>query len=113
MIRRPPRSTLFPYTTLFRSDVAAIHPFSRLPTGVMKIVRLARDTMRRAGDARKPLLLTEVSYSSGRGRSTFNYGWEATEAGQARRVREILTLIGRERTRSRLAGFHWYTGLAR
>ena len=22
MIRRPPRSTLFPYTTLFRSDVA-------------------------------------------------------------------------------------------
>src|SRR5260221_8045070 len=24
MIRRPPRSTLFPYTTLFRSDVVAI-----------------------------------------------------------------------------------------
>src|SRR3712207_1847637 len=24
MIRRPPRSTLFPYTTLFRSDVAGI-----------------------------------------------------------------------------------------
>src|SRR3712207_8465598 len=25
MIRRPPRSTLFPYTTLFRSDVGAMH----------------------------------------------------------------------------------------
>src|SRR5260370_17041431 len=25
MIRRPPRSTLFPYTTLFRSAVAAAH----------------------------------------------------------------------------------------
>src|SRR3712207_7457930 len=25
MIRRPPRSTLFPYTTLFRSDVAGTH----------------------------------------------------------------------------------------
>src|SRR5258708_26480436 len=24
MIRRPPRSTLFPYTTLFRSDTAAV-----------------------------------------------------------------------------------------
>src|SRR5258708_22866304 len=24
MIRRPPRSTLFPYTTLFRSDLAAL-----------------------------------------------------------------------------------------
>src|SRR3712207_8618862 len=26
MIRRPPRSTLFPYTTLFRSDQQAPHP---------------------------------------------------------------------------------------
>src|SRR2546426_7157886 len=26
MIRRPPRSTLFPYTTLFRSGRAADHP---------------------------------------------------------------------------------------
>src|SRR2546428_9215182 len=29
MIRRPPRSTLFPYTTLFRSDAA--HPGRRPP----------------------------------------------------------------------------------
>src|SRR2546430_9233073 len=26
MIRRPPRSTLFPYTTLFRSDASAYRP---------------------------------------------------------------------------------------
>src|SRR2546422_5658529 len=26
MIRRPPRSTLFPYTTLFRSMKAGVHP---------------------------------------------------------------------------------------
>src|SRR2546423_7163743 len=30
MIRRPPRSTLFPYTTLFRSP-AATHPLRRRP----------------------------------------------------------------------------------
>src|SRR2546429_7062454 len=30
MIRRPPRSTLFPYTTLFRSTVAAVED-DRLP----------------------------------------------------------------------------------
>src|SRR5256885_379407 len=29
MIRRPPRSTLFPYTTLFRSRAAAIAPCGR------------------------------------------------------------------------------------
>src|SRR2546425_8167780 len=29
MIRRPPRSTLFPYTTLFRSPLARAHPVRR------------------------------------------------------------------------------------
>src|SRR3712207_8892636 len=35
MIRRPPRSTLFPYTTLFRSEVARAEPRAgeRLPGG--------------------------------------------------------------------------------
>src|SRR3712207_7820307 len=28
MIRRPPRSTLFPYTTLFRSDVREVERFA-------------------------------------------------------------------------------------
>src|SRR5258707_12019339 len=39
MIRRPPRSTLFPYTTLFRSDT-----FSRFPrgsTGALVAARLS------------------------------------------------------------------------
>src|SRR3712207_7789334 len=30
MIRRPPRSTLFPYTTLFRSDEPYPHSYHRL-----------------------------------------------------------------------------------
>src|SRR3989442_2759423 len=29
MIRRPPRSTLFPYTTLFRSSASAVLPVTR------------------------------------------------------------------------------------
>src|SRR3712207_7747920 len=34
MIRRPPRSTLFPYTTLFRSDVLQPAPLGRGELGV-------------------------------------------------------------------------------
>src|SRR5256885_9722396 len=34
MIRRPPRSTLFPYTTLFRSDVLAELALRTLITGI-------------------------------------------------------------------------------
>src|SRR3712207_9179484 len=41
MIRRPPRSTLFPYTTLFRSQLA-VHPLREL----------ARDGKAEAGAAR-------------------------------------------------------------
>src|SRR5438876_4286085 len=36
MIRRPPRSTLFPYTTLFRSDVLAAQPVT---TNLLKFMR--------------------------------------------------------------------------
>src|SRR3712207_7335486 len=34
MIRRPPRSTLFPYTTLFRSAPRVVGVAGRLPEGV-------------------------------------------------------------------------------
>src|SRR5256885_12126422 len=33
MIRRPPRSTLFPYTTLFRSSIARYATLCKLTTG--------------------------------------------------------------------------------
>src|SRR3712207_8909689 len=63
MIRRPPRSTLFPYTTLFRSDFAAgridveddrLHPF--VVGGLLKLEldvidhRLAEPTRLGGGD---------------------------------------------------------------
>src|SRR2546422_3279804 len=45
MIRRPPRSTLFPYTTLFRSDlqeVGAAQPLTPLDPEPVLIVRIVR-----------------------------------------------------------------------
>src|SRR2546430_3980183 len=42
MIRRPPRSTLFPYTTLFRSQVVKTYPASpRAPSALYKLGFLA------------------------------------------------------------------------
>src|SRR2546428_11819755 len=44
MIRRPPRSTLFPYTTLFRSGILAAldrpHAFEVVNLGVSHVVEL-------------------------------------------------------------------------
>src|SRR2546429_9808020 len=66
MIRRPPRSTLFPYTTLFRSDAADNAPISCLvdlplvagvkPTvaqrlgGFLGTIPIAREDIRAAHD---------------------------------------------------------------
>src|SRR2546429_3391875 len=52
MIRRPPRSTLFPYTTLFRSDVYAL-THNETSTGVMMDIR------RPAVDAEHGLVIVE------------------------------------------------------
>src|SRR2546425_8210448 len=55
MIRRPPRSTLFPYTTLFRSDRdgRGMHLSPRLPL-LLRLDRGPRALRRRlAGDARR------------------------------------------------------------
>src|SRR5256886_11571348 len=43
MIRRPPRSTLFPYTTLFRSGVAVAAPGGNLLPGTPPVVVDVRD----------------------------------------------------------------------
>src|SRR3712207_7026308 len=40
MIRRPPRSTLFPYTTLFRSGLVALGAESRPPRGHGRVLTL-------------------------------------------------------------------------
>src|SRR2546430_6951636 len=54
MIRRPPRSTLFPYTTLFRSEEA--HHMFVGETGVSRILERTCQLMKQAGfseDVRK------------------------------------------------------------
>src|SRR2546430_5797701 len=45
MIRRPPRSTLFPYTTLFRSPLHPDHPVASL----LDLFQVVRDKEHRAG----------------------------------------------------------------
>src|SRR3712207_6861034 len=48
MIRRPPRSTLFPYTTLFRSHVPSA-PAALRPRGAEPALRRLPDAPARAG----------------------------------------------------------------
>src|SRR2546429_6726951 len=50
MIRRPPRSTLFPYTTLFRSKVSPVGPAPRPTNRFLSRGASARGTVARETD---------------------------------------------------------------
>src|SRR5688572_33330229 len=67
MIRRPPRSTLFPYTTLFRSAIAAIHhQTDGNPLFVIELLKVLIDESRDAGDRKSTRLNSshsQISYA--------------------------------------------------
>src|SRR3989449_4481496 len=59
MIRRPPRSTLFPYTTLFRSQASATTRFMR--AAVLDVIRLDYvNTARAKGLSERTTLVKHV-----------------------------------------------------
>ena len=64
-----------------RFDAAGAHPFSGRPSNAVKIVRLNRDVLDRRGYAKVPLWLTELTWSSAKGKKKpLTQNWETTEA---------------------------------
>lgn len=94
-------------------DVAAVHPFTQRVSGVGELIERARATMRSYGDARKPLVVSELSWPSAKGKVRFGYGYEQTEKGQAARLAEALPYLARRRRELRIERVYWYTWLTR
>jgi hypothetical protein len=92
-------------------DAVALHPFTRTVGGVFQILGHGRAVMKRYGDARKPLLVTELSWPSAQGKTSRKYGIEVTERGQAARLRKALPLLAARRRTLRLEAVYWYTWL--
>ena len=93
-----------------RFDAAGAHPFSGRPSNALKIVQLNRDVLNKRGYKKVPLWLTELTWSSAKGKKTpLTQNWETTEAGQASRLRDIYRLLLARRSKLRLARVFWYT----
>jgi hypothetical protein len=93
-----------------RFDAAGAHPFSGRPSNALKIVRLNREALDRRGYRKVPMWLTELTWSSAKGKKTpLTQNWETTEPGQAQRLREIYRLLLRDRHKLKLARVFWYT----
>ena len=93
-------------------DVVAIHPFTAYVSGVLKILRLNREVMARYGDRKKPLWVTELSWTSARGRADWTYGNETTERGQAKKLAEGYRMLAEHRSELKLQRVYWYTWLS-
>jgi hypothetical protein len=78
-------------------DAVAIHPYTYEVANVLRLVRYARRSLKKAGDGDRPLWLTEVTWSSGKRPGRKPYPFETTEKDQATRLGEAVPLLIRER----------------
>ena len=90
-------------------DAIAVHPFTGTAAGSVEILRRVRRVMDRHGDRRSPVWVTEISWPSGRGKAKANQRWVTTEAGEARKVREVYRAYARARGSLRLQRAYWYS----
>ncbi len=93
-------------------DAVALHPYTSRPTNVLRVIDRARAVMRRHGDARKPVWVTELSWPAAEGKVRGTPGFETTERGQAQRLEEGVRLLAAARARLRIAQVYWYTWLS-
>ncbi len=89
-------------------DVAAVHPYTAEVRNVLRGLRYTRAVMRRHGDRRKQLMVTEIVWSSGKGRTRPPYPWDRSRRGQARAARDVLRLLAEHRKALRLTQVDWY-----
>jgi hypothetical protein len=92
-------------------DVGAVHPFTSTPRLAVKIVRYNRIVMRKNGDGRKPIMVTELTWSSAKGKTRNTFGWETTERGQAKRLTEAYRRMVSARRSLGISRVYWYTWL--
>jgi hypothetical protein len=92
-------------------DIVAIHPYTKMPQGVITILEKVRQVMNAAGDTRKPIMADEISWPSSQGKTDHNVGYDfaTTEKGQARNIAALLPVLAGDRASLRLVGFYYYT----
>jgi hypothetical protein len=93
-------------------DAVSLHPYTARPANVKYIVKLVRRRMARHGDAKLPVLITELSWPSGKGRSTDDFGYEVTPAQQAVRLAQVLPMLAEARKRLRIQRVYWFSWLS-
>jgi hypothetical protein len=93
-------------------DAVSLHPYTVRPADVKYIVKLNRRVMARNGDGALPVLITELSWPSGKGKSKDDYGYEVTPKEQAVRLSQVLPMLAEARTRLKIERVYWHSWLS-
>ena len=83
-------------------DVVALHPYTGKPRNVIRLIEFARKEMRKHGDRRKQVWLTELSWPASKGKTGGPKGFVTSEKGQASRLKLALKLLAKARKRLRI-----------
>ena len=86
-------------------DAVSLHPYARDVRGLERDVRVTREVMRRAGDSRTPLWITEVGWASAGKRSPFT----RSPRGQAAMLSQAFGRLMSGRRRHRIGFIGWFS----
>jgi hypothetical protein len=90
-------------------DAVAVHGYARRPRGALGVVRRARSIMRRHGDRRKPVWVTEMGWATGGPVSRRTSAFKTTLTGQASRVTKTMRAFAKARKRYRIGMVVWFS----
>jgi hypothetical protein len=94
-------------------DIACFHPFTHEVSGVKTILQKDRKVMAKYRDSKKSLWVTELSWTSSKGRTNVLFGNEETEAGQAKKLGAAYKMLASARGKLRIGRVYWYSWLSR
>jgi hypothetical protein len=92
-------------------EVAAVHPFTAKPAGVVEIVRRMRTVMRKHKDRRTPLFVTEFGKPASKGhvKDPTDRNLETTPSGMAKFLSSTYAKLAAARRKLRVTRAYWYT----
>ena len=90
-------------------DVISVNGFTSTPSRVITYLQLVRRAANAQGEKKTPLLATELSWPSAKGKSPQHFDWNTTEKGQAKKIAALLPMLAQHRKALNLAGFDYYT----
>ena len=96
-------------------DVAALHPYTASASRVVKIAKLYRGVMRKHGDGRLPMWVTEMGFPASKGRVKSDSPLQTTESKAASELTRAYSLLARTRRNRDVAvtRVYWYTWASR